>query len=559
MDNKMDNKIIIHYHSTGHVSASICFYFNGQPDNLFLSYVPGVDLGEDKKSNFKKITACIMTNKSDDWSQYITEEQASILKFIYNVIFSINKNLKDFDEFDDSEEDFDDYQDYINMLNLEIDKLKDELPEIYKDIINTKIKEILKNIPKNIEEIGLIEKKFNEEFQINYFTSQSKVKLNNLWTSILNLLSYMKDKGVVRNSDDRVLIKKPISEETIPIADINNGFLFGLNHKSFLYVINNYTFDETYYKLLSMHHNCVGYVNKILDRLGAGAFVDLKEISKYHRITTGYSIPENIIKYSRSVNNIIMQLNQRAFAILSRQNITQTMLLNFIKDNNYRYISYLYALKNKPDLYQNIDFDLKREIDKYNLFPSHIFMRDSMKILIKLINMSENKYNSNIFIYYLFAEIHRTQNFISYSEKDYISYNYNETVSFIINTIKFSYINKSFGLFSNKASLPLAKYVCQRLLQKDINSEEDVLGILSVIILKSRGIKFKKHDYKFKLNSTNKLYVETLISNNDRIHKFTAGRIFYKDLDNNLYKKTNKSTRFISILVKLHEEILNKR
>lgn len=307
-----------------------------------------------------------------------------------------------------------------------------------------------------------------------------------------------------------------------------------------------------------MHHNCVGYVNKILDRLGAGAFVSLKEISKFHGITTGYSIPDNIINYSRLVNNIIMQLNQRAFAILSRQNITQTNILDFIKDNSYLYTSYLYVLKNKPDLYKEIDLDLKREIDKYNLFPSHVFMKDSMKILIKLINMIENRHNLNIFIYYLFAEIHRTQNFISYSEEEYVSYNSNETVSFVINKIKSSYINKSFGLFSNKASLPLAQWVCQRLLQKDIKSEEDILGILSVIILKSQGVKFKTYDYKFKLNSANKLYVETLISDNSKVNKFTAGRVFFRDLENNLYKNTNKSTRFISILVNLYEKILNK-
>ena len=561
----MNNKIVIHYHSSRHTSASLCFYLNEQPDNLFLSFTPA----EFSKTPFNKVKANILTRKSADWSNHVTEEQGSIIKFTYNVIRSINRTLKHFKESREKTHD-DYYYARLNTLNLEtIDQIKYELPQISKDIVKTKIKEILKNIPMDIREIGLIEKKFNEKFQINYFTSPSNVKLHNLWMSIFDLLSYMEGKGVIRNLGNGRIIKKPISEETIPIADINNGYLFGLNYKSFLYVKNNYTFDETYFKGYSLHHNCVGYVNKILDRLGAGAFVSLKEISKYKKLTTGYSIPENIINYSRLVNNIIKELNQKAFAILSLRNITQTNILDFIKDNSYRYTSYLYVLKNKPDLYKDIDLNLKREIDKYNLFPSHVFMKDSMKILIKLINMSENKIvywikskaNSNIFIYYLFAEIHRTLNFISYSEEDYVFYNSNETVSFVISKIKSSYINKRFGRFSNKASLPLAQWVCQRLLQEDIKSKEDILGILSIIILKSQGVKFKEYDYKSKLNSARKQYVETLISDNSKINMcglldFTAGKIFFRDLENNLYENTNRSTRFLSILINLYKKIL---
>ena len=175
--------------------------------------------------------------------------------------------------------------------------------------------------------------------------------------------------------------------------------------------------------------------------------------------------------------------------------------------------------------------------------------------------MIENRDNLKIFAYYLLAEINRTQILISYSEEDYTSYNYNETVSYVINTIKSSYINKSFGIFSNKASLPLAKWVCQRLLQKDIKSEKDILGILSVIILKSQGIDFRTQQNNiFKVNFAEKLYVETLISDYDKKYcKYTAGIIFYKDLGNNIYKNTNKSTRFISILATLHDKICHER
>ena len=556
----MNNQIIIHYHSTKHVSATLSFNLNGQSDNLFISYVPdsSANFVNGKRARFQRVKAEIVTSQSDDWSNYLTHEQTSILNFTYGVIFAINRC---FSYLKNATGEIGSYQKYLNMLNVEINELKNKLPEISKDDINKIIQAILNNIPNKIRSIGLLEKKFNSQFNIYYVTSPSNEKLNNLWINIIELLSHMKNKGVVKSPDSNRFMKNPLSEEAIEIADINYGFFFGLNYKSFLYVSNHYTFEATYYKAFSLRHNCVGYVREILDRLGAGAFVSLKEISKFGNITTGYSIPDNIIKYSTLVNDIIHQLNKRVYAILKKQAITQTKLLDFIKDKNYHYTSYLYALKNKPDLYKNIDRDLKIEIDKYNLFPSHISMKDSMKILIKLINMIENRDNLKIFAYYLLAEINRTQILISYSEEDYTSYNYNETVSYVINTIKSSYINKSFGIFSNKASLPLAKWVCQRLLQKDIKSEKDILGILSVIILKSQGIDFRTQQNNiFKVNFAEKLYVETLISDYDKKYcKYTAGIIFYKDLGNNIYKNTNKSTRFISILATLHDKICHER
>lgn len=566
-----NNHILVHRHDD-HISIEfVKFSKENKRESCFKAYVGAsnnvIKTGSSKYTTHK--LAVLQTDKHDDWSNYLRPDQFYAYDSCYYILQKM-KNLYGIRKLEVNQfvarcdlvkSDFKIARSIaLNNLsefkkNTQLIYLLIEMMDSILDILKRSI-EYAKAKLSSLATINITERQC--EFNGSYFNVKEIPLMNNIFSKIFSYFDMLKNKGVTSN-DEGLLFKLP--KETVRVDTASLGldskFFVGLSNIQFEQMFSQITIssddEKPYHKVFSRYHNCVGYVRKIIEEMGAKAYYsNTDNITRYKDfIPTGYSQAIPLMGYLRKLNAKIKILNDRIKSMVEYTDTELGMLNDFIEDHSYVTASYIHdycALKSSA-----LNKKLRNQIFKYSNSVDSSTDLNNLDSLILIIcdyetfifSLSKKEAcKQSCFLYYLLAEVNRILSFnassITDMERD--KSKLKKIKNDVINSLETQYINKDFGFFSNKGSLKLAKYLCTRLRESEINMIDFVLGLL-YFTLHSRKQKFSN------IQGNQERYVSVYsLFNELNPNSYISAYIYVKDVNTISRLKSDNSTRFDHIL-----------
>lgn len=574
-----NSHILVHRHDN-HISIEfVKISKENKRESCFKAYVPCRD--SILKAGSSAYTTCnlavLQTDKYSDWSNYLRQDQSIAYQYC-NSILKLMKNL--LAEYIDTTKKFITQSTWVKpeirqiLLELReyLSKLKEnkrltdsliKMVEGISDILNRSITYAKENPSSTLT---MVEER--DEFYGSYFTVKEIPLINDIYSNIFSYFDMLKNKGVTVN-DEGVLFKLPRETVRVDTAslDLERKFFVGLSNFEFEKIFSQIEISscsdgkQPYHKVFSRYHNCVGYVRKLIEQMGAKVYYsNTDKITRYKDfIPTGYSQAIPLTGYLRNLNTKLNSLNDRIEQMVKYTNVDLEKLNNFIEYHGYFETSYIHdycALRSSA-----LNERLRSQIYKYS---SSVDLNTNLNNLGSLVQiicdyeafiLSLPKVNFKLadsgkqsrFLYYLLAEVNRLLSSkppsITNVEKN--KSKLKKIKNKVITSLEDEYINKDFGFFSNKGSLKLAKYLCTRLRESEINMIEFVLGLLFFTLYSDKR-KF------LDIQADQEKYLSVFgLFNEIEENKYIGAYIYVKDIRAITRLKSDSSTRFGSIIKKI--------